>query len=51
MLKRLIGEEAKPEEEKAKATIITQHVLVEEAKRAVRILLAEDNPMNQRLAQ
>ena len=31
--------------------ILTQHTLAEEAKHAVRILLAEDNPMNQRLAQ
>jgi CheY-like chemotaxis protein len=54
MLKRLIGEseaageagESKPDE-----VILTQHALAEEAKRAVRILLAEDNPMNQRLAQ
>ncbi len=54
MLKRLIGEseaagetgETKPDE-----VILTQHALAEEAKRAVRILLAEDNLMNQRLAQ
>ena len=51
MLKRLIGEAGETEETKAKETILTQHSLAEEAKRAVRILLAEDNPMNQRLAQ
>jgi len=51
MLKRLIGETGEIEETKEKAVILTQHSLVEEAKRAVRILLAEDNPMNQRLAQ
>ena len=31
--------------------MITQHTLAEEAKHSVRILLAEDNPMNQKLAQ
>ncbi|MHB8055180.1 MAG: response regulator [Candidatus Aminicenantales bacterium] len=51
MLKRLIGEESRGEEPKGKEVILTQHALAEEAKHAVRILLAEDNPMNQRLAQ
>ncbi len=52
MLKRLLGEvEAEKEEEKAKEGVLTQHTLAEEAKHSVRILLAEDNPMNQKLAQ
>jgi two-component system, sensor histidine kinase and response regulator len=51
MLKRLIGEEGGTEEPPEKQTILTQHALADEAKHAVRILLAEDNPMNQRLAQ
>ncbi len=54
MLKRLLGEtvgEADSEEEKEKEAMLTQHTLAEEAKHSVRILLAEDNPMNQKLAQ
>jgi len=54
MLKRLLGaagEELETEETREKAVVITQHTLAEEAKHSVRILLAEDNPMNQKLAQ
>jgi len=54
MLKRLIGEAAEgaeAEESKDKELVLTQHALAEEVKHSVRILLAEDNPMNQRLAQ
>jgi len=54
MLKRLLGEagdEIETEATKEKAVVITQHTLAEEAKHSVRILLAEDNPMNQKLAQ
>ena len=54
MLKRLLGDAAEEIETKAtaeKAVVITQHTLAEEAKHSVRILLAEDNPMNQKLAQ
>ncbi len=53
MLKRLLaeaGEEMEPRETGAKEVVITQHTLAEEAKHSVRILLAEDNPMNQKLA-
>jgi two-component system sensor histidine kinase/response regulator len=32
-------------------TIVTQHPILEDAKRSVRILLAEDNPVNQKLAK
>jgi signal transduction histidine kinase/DNA-binding response OmpR family regulator len=54
MLKRLLGvagEEMETEEARDKEVVITQHTLAEEAKHSVRILLAEDNPMNQKLAQ
>jgi len=54
MLKRLLGEvseETEPQTTIEKAVVITQHTLAEEAKHSVRILLAEDNPMNQKLAQ
>ncbi|MBN1940043.1 MAG: PAS domain S-box protein [Candidatus Aminicenantes bacterium] len=54
MLKRLLGEAveaSESEEEKEQEAMLTQHTLAEEAKHSVRILLAEDNPMNQKLAQ
>ncbi|MCJ7610778.1 MAG: PAS domain S-box protein, partial [Candidatus Aminicenantes bacterium] len=54
MLKRLLGEageEIEIEATREKEVVITQHTLAEEAKHSVRILLAEDNPMNQKLAQ
>jgi two-component system sensor histidine kinase/response regulator len=54
MLKRLLGEggaETETEPTRERAVVITQHTLAEEAKHSVRILLAEDNPMNQKLAQ
>jgi two-component system sensor histidine kinase/response regulator len=54
MLKRLLGEAvegAETDEDKEKDVMLTQHTLAEEAKHSVRILLAEDNPMNQKLAQ
>jgi CheY-like chemotaxis protein len=54
MLKRLLGEAGEPAEAaeiKEKEVVITQHTLAEEAKHSVRLLLAEDNPTNQKLAQ
>jgi two-component system sensor histidine kinase/response regulator len=52
MLKRLLGGALADEDEaKGSAAVLTQHTLAEEAKHSVRILLAEDNPMNQKLAQ
>jgi PAS domain S-box-containing protein len=54
MLKRLLGEAgegAEADEHKEQETMLTQHSLAEEAKHSVRILLAEDNPMNQKLVQ
>lgn len=49
MIKRLLGEEIEYKE-REKEAIITQHSLAEEAKHSVNILLAEDNPVNQKLA-
>jgi len=46
----LKGEREKTGMEK-RETIVTQHSIVENSKRSVRILLAEDNPVNQRLAK
>jgi len=54
MLKRLLGEAgegAEAEESQEGEGLLTQHTLAEEAKHSVRILLAEDNPMNQKVAQ
>jgi CheY-like chemotaxis protein len=54
MLRRLLGGaggEIEAEEPQGKDAVLTQHTLAEEAKHSVRILLAEDNPMNQKLAQ
>jgi CheY-like chemotaxis protein len=54
MLRRLLGgagEDADGAEPQAKDVVLTQHTLAEEAKHSLHILLAEDNPMNQKLAQ
>jgi signal transduction histidine kinase/CheY-like chemotaxis protein len=50
MIKRLLGEKTESTEKSDKQMVITQHSLVEEAKHSVCILLAEDNPLNQKLA-
>ncbi|MGB8951164.1 MAG: two-component regulator propeller domain-containing protein [Candidatus Aminicenantales bacterium] len=50
MIKRLLGEKQKIHEEKEKMSVITQHTLAEEAKHSIRILLVEDNIINQKLA-
>ncbi len=46
----LKGERGKSDMEKQE-TIVTQHSILENSKRSVRILLAEDNPVNQKLAK
>jgi two-component system sensor histidine kinase/response regulator len=46
----LKGEREKTGMEK-RETIVTQHPITDNSKRSVRILLAEDNPVNQRLAK
>ncbi len=55
MLQRIFGEKRKhPKDEKTCSrshTIMTQYSVREDAKRAARILLAEDNPVNQKLAK
>jgi len=51
MVQRLLGEEIIPPEKRDQKAIITQYTLEEEAKQSVYILLAEDNPVNQKLAK
>jgi CheY-like chemotaxis protein len=48
MLQRLLGGESPPERQ---TTIVTQYTVKEELKRSAHILLVEDNPVNQKLAQ
>jgi PAS domain S-box-containing protein len=50
MIQRLLGNELTTEREPVQSKIATQHSIKEEAKQSVRILLAEDNPVNQKLA-
>ncbi len=49
MLERLLGEASEAEHE-GEAKFVTQHLMREEAKYCISILLAEDNPVNQKLA-
>ena len=53
MLERLLGEKEDEveKEEGVREKIITQYSVREEMKHSVRILLAEDNPVNQKLAK
>ena len=51
MIRRLLGDDLEKDERRRKKEILTQHTLMEEAKHSVQILLAEDNPMNQKLAK
>lgn len=51
MIKRLLGEEKRPDEDRDKQVVVTQHTLVEEAKHSISILMAEDNMLNQKLAR
>jgi CheY-like chemotaxis protein len=48
MLKRLLGEK---KDEELKPKIVTQYSVREDMKHSARILLAEDNPVNQKLAK
>ncbi len=51
MMERLLDEASTIEhKEKAETKLITQHTMQEDAKHAISILLAEDNPVNQKLA-
>ena len=50
MMERLLGEATdKEQEEGREAEIVTQHSMREDAKHSISILLAEDNPVNQKL--
>jgi CheY-like chemotaxis protein len=51
MMERLLGGEKDDDKAKKPVSIVTQHSMREEAKQSARILLAEDNPVNQKLAQ
>jgi signal transduction histidine kinase/ligand-binding sensor domain-containing protein/CheY-like chemotaxis protein len=51
MTARLLEGEILSPEEKEMQPLVTQYTLSEEAKQSVRILLAEDNAVNQKLAQ
>jgi len=53
MLTRLLREkvDGEPKEGQPKKEIITQHSIIEDSKHSVRILLVEDNPINQKLSQ
>ncbi|MCP4146777.1 MAG: response regulator [bacterium] len=53
MVQRLLGQKKKRDHKEIvkEETIVTTHTLIEDAKHSVRILLAEDNPVNQKLAR
>jgi signal transduction histidine kinase/DNA-binding response OmpR family regulator len=51
MLKHLLGEKKKDRGKGKRESIVTQYSIKEEAKRSASILLAEDNPVNQKLAK
>jgi PAS domain S-box-containing protein len=54
MLEKIIGKEAESKEQREESEakqIATQYSVNEEMKHSVRILLAEDNPVNQKLAE
>jgi len=50
MLESLLSDESRCELEDTKISIKTQHSIAESEKRSLNILLAEDNPVNQKLA-
>jgi CheY-like chemotaxis protein len=47
----LLGEKKEDQGKEKRESIVTQHSIKEEAKRSARILLAEDNAVNQKLAK
>lgn len=49
-IEKLLGEEKTDKEKVAAEKLITQYSVREELKQSIRILLAEDNPVNQKLA-
>ena len=50
MIEQLLGKSKIPTAGREKEPMLTRHSLVEEAKHSIRILLVEDNPINQKLA-
>jgi len=50
LLARLLGESKEWGENTKRENIITRHSILDDAKHSTRILLAEDNPINQKLA-
>jgi PAS domain S-box-containing protein len=50
MIEELISEKKEKKEKNIRESIITQHSIREKAKHSIRILLAEDNVVNQKLA-
>jgi CheY-like chemotaxis protein len=50
MIARLLGKKETPGDGEKKGALITRHSIAAEAKHSIHILLAEDNPINQKLA-
>ncbi len=50
MMERLLDKEKMLDDKKGPESFITQHSLIDDAKHSTRILLVEDNPLNQKLA-
>ena len=50
LLERLLGESKNGEENGKRENMLTRHSILDDAKQSTRILLAEDNPINQKLA-
>jgi len=50
LLERLLGESKNRGENEKRENIITRHSILDDAKQSTRILLVEDNPINQKLA-
>jgi signal transduction histidine kinase/DNA-binding response OmpR family regulator len=50
LLERLLGESKNRGENTKRENMITRHSILDDAKQSTRILLAEDNPINQKLA-
>jgi two-component system sensor histidine kinase/response regulator len=51
MISRLLGKKESAEGEEKKEPLITRFTVAEEAKQSIHILLAEDHPINQKLAR
>jgi CheY-like chemotaxis protein len=51
MIKRLLNQNQTESTEPENKKLLTQHSIDDEAKHSIRILLAEDNPVNQKLAR